>query len=213
MRTARLVVIVLVIGAIVYAADKESPPADYRGQVAERPKLVKGDSWEYKQKGGHTVTHTFIKEEGGQLFFEENEDGSILIEARTPDLNIVKRTTRDGFVEEEVTPSRGSMSFPLWAGKKWTYTYTTTRREQKGSPGELAEFDANVRVVGYEQVTVPAGTFGAFKIEETRYKRGKKRGLGKDRTVWYCPEIKRVVKTEEENDLKNSELLKFTPGN
>jgi hypothetical protein len=213
MRKLLTVFMVLAMVSSVFAADKENPPADYQGPIAERPKLMKNDRWEYKKKVGRTVSHTFLKEENGQLFFEEIEDGSKLIEIRTPDLNIVKRMSVSGEVKEEVTPYRGSLKFSLWVGKKWSYTFNTTRHEERGKPGELADFDADVKVVGYEQVMVPAGTFGAFKIEESRYKRGKKRGFGKHRVIWYSPEIKRVVKTEEEDEDHNVELLKYTPGN
>jgi hypothetical protein len=69
-----------------------------------------------------------------------------------------------------------------------------------------------VKVVAYEQIKVPAGTFWAYKIEENRVMRGTKSRRGYNATVWYSPEVKHTVKSEEENDVWNQELLKFIPG-
>ena len=82
-------------------------------------------------------------------------------------------------------------------------------------PGTVTE-DADVKVVSYEQVKVPAGTFWAFKIEEKRKIRDAKgpRGrLGYNITIWYSPEIKFTVKVEHDNDVYNRELVKYTIGN
>lgn len=195
-----------------YAADKDNPPADYQGQIAERPKLVKGDRWEYMRRG-RVLSYEFVEEQGGQLMFNKLEDETKTTEFYTLDLNLMRELFEKGEIEEEVNPHRGSLSFPLWVGKKWSYQYSTTKREAKSMPGQLANFEGDVKVVGYEQVKVPAGTFWTFKIEEVRRKVGIKMGVGKSRTVWYSPDVKRGVKTEEEDPAFNRELIKYSVGN
>jgi hypothetical protein len=66
-------------------------------------------------------------------------------------------------------------------------------------------------VLSYEQVKVPAGTFGAFKIEEERITAGSKSGRGYVATYWYSPDVKRIIKSEEDNDVWNTELIKYIP--
>jgi hypothetical protein len=55
-------------------------------------------------------------------------------------------------------------------------------------------------VEGWEEVTVPAGTFKALKVSAlTWYRRVDSGGSGSGRIVlkyWYAPEVKRVVRNE-----------------
>lgn len=210
MRKLLFIFLVLAMVCSVYAGTKDTPPENYQGPIAERPELVKGDRWEYTRHG-RALSYEFVEEKEGQLVFEKTEDGTKTTEFYTPDLNFVKELFELGGTEE-VKPYRGALSFPLWVGKKWSYSFTTSKREKKVMPGVLAEFEAKVKVEGYEQVTVPAGTFSAFKIKEVRRNVKKKKALGKHRTVWYSPDVKRVVKTEEENKAFNRELIKYSLG-
>ncbi len=190
-----------------YAADTNNPPPDYKGQVAERPILVKGDRWHYNRRD-KILSYEFIEEKDGQLVFLVGwEDGKKGKEMRTPDLNFIK-----GY-SETCDPYRGALKFPLYVGKKWTHTYTSSKYKQSGGTGdELAVTDSSVKVVAYEQIKVPAGTFWAYKIEENRSVRGSKSLRGYNVTVWYSPEVRHNIKSEEDNDVWNMELLKFTPG-
>jgi len=205
-----IVLMLFLVFAVItfgYAGDKDNPPADYKGVVAERPKLTKGDRWDYIRRD-KIISYEFTEEKDGNLIFQVWwEDGEKTQEIRTPDLNFIKN------FEEECNPYRGVLKFPLWVGKKWSYTYSTTKLSQHGGTGEAALRDSDVKVVSYEQVTVPAGTFWAFKIEEHRVTRGARspRAIaGYHVTAWYSPEVKNIIKVEEENDVYNRELKKYT---
>ena len=90
----------------------------------------------------------------------------------------------------------------------------TTKVEEKGGAGELADRDADVKVVSYEQIKVPAGTFWAFKIEEhrvTRGAKGPKASFGYNTTAWYSPEVKNIIKVEEDKEVLNRDLIKYIP--
>lgn len=210
MRRILFICLVLSMALSVYAGGKDAPPANYQGPVAERPQLLKGDRWEYARHG-RALSYEFMEEKDGQLVFEKVEDGTKTTEFYTPDLNFVKEVFEKGS-PEVVKPYRGALSFPLWVGKEWRYSFSAAMREKKGMPGEKAEFESSVKVEGYEEVTVPAGTFGAFKIKEVRRNVKKKLAVGKHRTVWYSPDVKRVVKTEEGNKAYNRELTMYSPG-
>jgi hypothetical protein len=61
------------------------------------------------------------------------------------------------------------------------------------------------KVIGWEQVTVPAGTFWALKIEQTGWSNDlspsaivatyQRAGVRVDLTLWYSPEVKYIVKS------------------
>lgn len=68
-----------------------------------------------------------------------------------------------------------------------------------GSPS-LPRWSVNVRIHGWEQITVPAGTFRALRVEsEGRRSVGGRGGAQAGRfktTAWYAPDVKRLVKLE-----------------
>ena len=70
-------------------------------------------------------------------------------------------TLRDSKELTTSTPDVGTFSWPLWVGKTWrtSYTYRDLVRARTFSP---VVYDQ--RVAAYEDVTVPAGTFKAFRV-------------------------------------------------
>ncbi len=206
MRNILFIVLFLIMTNNVYADNQDNPPVGYQGSIAERPKLERGDRWEYLIQG-QNLSHEFIEEKDGQLLFQKQENGIQTMELYTLDLNFVKEFDEKGDIEV-VTPYRGAMSFPLWIGKKWRYMYSTRDKH-----GNLSDYDVFVKVEGYEKINVSAGTFQVFKIEEDREKRSNKKSkitFGHHRTVWYSPEIKHVIKSEEYNVANNKELIKYS---
>lgn len=195
-----------------YASDKDIPPTDYQGPIAERPKFTKGDRWDYERRG-KIVSYEFLEEKDGQLIFQiQWDDGTKETEIRTPDLNFLRNLDDKGEMTEEVAPFRGPFSFPLWVGKKWSYAFQTSKTKRAASFSEVR--DSDVRVIAYEEVKVPAGTFWAFKIEEVRRIRGTKGPkamLGYHVTIWYSPDVKHSVKIEQDNDVYNRDLVKYMP--
>ena len=190
-----------------FAEDK--PPAGYQGPIAEMPKLSKGDRWDYERRG-KVVSYELTEENIGQLVFQlQWDDGSKETEGYTPDLNFFKKIDYKGEIAETVTPYRGSFSFPLWVGKKWSYSWQTSKTKQAASLSQM--WDSHVKVAAYEQVKVPAGTFWAFKIEEVRSNRGAKHPKAYHVTTWYSPNVKLPVKVEEDEDAYNRNLIKYMP--
>jgi len=60
------------------------------------------------------------------------------------------------------SPDNGVFSWPLWVGKEWQGT-SVHADSNRGEIWPSAEF--NARVAAIENVTVPAGTFMAFRVE------------------------------------------------
>jgi len=68
--------------------------------------------------------------------------------------------------------------FPLEVGKTWTKSYRVTLHAAK----QTIPFDYSGKVEAYEEVTVPAGAFKAFKIITSDT-------LGNENVIWYSPEL------------------------
>jgi hypothetical protein len=117
---------------------------------------------------------------------------------------------------ESLDNSRILARYPLEIGAEWKYT----RR-----PGRTGQFEerGSAKIVGYERVTVPAGTFACFRVdaEETTSYRTYSEQRSWNR--WYCPEIKWIAKERVEvhtfrpsgppsSSVTVSELEKYTPG-
>jgi hypothetical protein len=69
-------------------------------------------------------------------------------------------------------------NYPLVVGKTWTTSYRVTVISTK----QAFPFDATFKVEAYEDVTVPAGTFKAFKISVLT-------SAGSEDTYWFVPEF------------------------
>ena len=106
-------------------------------------------------------------------------------------------------------PSTELMKFPMKPGGSYRSEY-----DMETLP------DANIvrhrrvtKIVGWEDVTVPAGTFRALRIEsEGTVQVSKKPKPGRSAvTAWYAPEVRRWIRLEQDfgpNGL-TSELLSY----
>ena len=102
------------------------------------------------------------------------------------------------------TPAAGPFSGPLWVGKAWRTLYDHTDFDY-GRVWNAAEYHA--RVAAFEAVTVPAGTFNAFRIEgrggvgtsvlgsSMSLLSGSSPGIETDETWWYAPDARIAVKS------------------
>jgi hypothetical protein len=78
-----------------------------------------------------------------------------------------------------------SWEWPLEVGKSWTKTYQSTNHGTK----RTVSYESTQKVEAYEDVTVPAGTFKAFRIKTST-------SMGDDNVVWYSPELGIWVKAQ-----------------
>jgi Caspase domain len=116
------------------------------------------------------------------------------------------------------TNLRGLFSTPrqfypaeLVVGKKWR-----TRFKQARANGTVYTFQYDVKVVGREKITVPAGTFDTFKIEARGFNMELNARL--ERNIWVAPGINADIAHEIFVRLKNGtieqndrqELVSFT---
>jgi len=105
-----------------------------------------------------------------------------------------------------------NLNFPLTVGKQWSRDYKGT---YVGGNKPIAR-KITYEVKGIEQITAPAGTFRAFKLESDD------RSSPRDyftTTYWYSPETRSIVKSlfdgsgggQNKALQREIELIKFTP--
>ncbi|MEJ2366405.1 MAG: hypothetical protein P8017_17355 [Deltaproteobacteria bacterium] len=162
--------------------------------VAERPVYAQGDFWVFVNRNkSKKVKHTFVREEKDAYVFQLGKSG---------------RERRVYFTSDLKRPPIGYpgpiIAFPLTVGKKWNYRF-------QGKYQTVIGLLAKHKVEAYEAVTVPAGTFQAFKIT-VRFEKG---GRGyttppENMYFWYAPDVKQLVKRSKAKMAENTwELKKY----
>ncbi len=92
----------------------------------------------------------------------------------------------------DFSPHDGKFSFPLWEGKQWNSDY-----DYVGA--HVGSVKTSTKVVSWERVTVPAGTFHTLKVVKTGQWRSVTTAGGIREVYWYSPDAKRIVKYELED--------------
>ena len=164
-----------------------------------------GDHWVYKLTDRD---YSVVRERKYTFRVDSVTDTSIQVRTGsktwfryTRDWNLMANTPGDG-IERKFDPPVPIFSFPLEPGKTWQGKYRNTRGD-----GRVFDNDRSVTVEGWEEVTVPAGTFKALKVSSlTYYRRVDGGGGGGGRLVfnyWYAPEVGRPVRIEDVNIASN----------
>lgn len=107
-----------------------------------------------------------------------------------------RENRREGKVNSSASPQWLFYSFPLEVGKKWQGSWESV------SSSQTTRWSGKAEVERVESVTVPAGTFQAFRIRfEGHYNAQSNTSPNswngsRSETAWYVPSVKRAVKTE-----------------
>ena len=215
---------ITVFAFLMYVVSASAEPP----RSVERPEVVLGESWTY---AGYENENKFtLKVEIDQL---SDKDIRVVVTpnglAGLAQLQVFDRqwnqieVFKDGSRIVRFSPYLPVFKFPLEVGKVWAQHYDWQRmdlgdgnsgpetwaesRERKAS-GRPNHGSTRVegKVLGWEEISVPAGIFTALKIElksphyagpETRRIFGKAELFGGLlETYWYVPEVKRFVKYE-----------------
>ena len=110
---------------------------------------------------------------------------------RTSEDNTVRRA--GSWEPRTFNPYHPDLSFPLFVGRQWEFSYNWGSDALVAAAGQYNhEMNNNrivkARVVSYEKVTVPAGTFDAFKIEGSDGRWGEAVGLPSI-VYYYSPQV------------------------
>ncbi len=148
------------------------------------PKLNNVTTREVANVSGNVVTMKYINTKSGYT------------RLLTYDSNLGLLSTRSRNNEgSDFRPAFKYFSFPGRVGDTWTSASTETN----GKTGKTRTHAFKGRIEGVETVSVPAGTFQAWKISiESEVREGSKTTFGRD-VSWYSPEVRRTVKSEIES--------------
>ncbi len=179
----------IAFGLLLYGC-ASAPPAQVaaiadQSVIAERPEWRVGDRWLYRTASGRTFARE-VEGREGNLWVVRVGSARWSI---TDDL-AVKTTAQNDF-----EPAINYFDWPLRVKKSWTVDCLckNTGAKVKGWPA----------VERYEAVTVPAGTFNAFKIHWTD---GTNR---RPQVYWYAPAVKSFVRWEDHEAGTVSELIEY----
>ena len=146
-----------------------------KGTVKADANFKVGDRYRYR------VIDLLTKVESSELrggTVKEVTDSEVIYgNGRVTDLlgNTIKDPRGRTFVGNQIFVAEYSI------GRKWTTVYRGTRRDN-----EEDEWALDFKVVAREMITVPAGTFDAFKVDGNGFVRGK--GTRIQITYWVAPD-------------------------
>src|SRR2546426_3631609 len=134
-------------------------------KVAELPKYGVGDSWTVRFADGRTATRKVRAVERDQYVFEWGLD---LWRYYDQTLVLQKQITpEDGKEFPSYLLKQRTLDFPLSIKNTWEFRILIQRISAGTRPTRSYWRVFSFKVVGTETVDTPAGTFGAFKIEES----------------------------------------------
>ena len=179
-----------------------------------------GSYWTYTVSNGDTVTmeitdrierggrETLLMEIGGSISATRNDAcqgyDEELYDAETGSW---VACLKNGRVLEEVVPHDGRFSFPMAVGDFWVNAAFWISNVNESGGTHISTWE----VIAYESVTVPAGTFSAFRIDfnpESEY------STGNPFRIWYAPTEKFWVKSLYNGDvyeLSNYSVIEHIP--
>jgi hypothetical protein len=217
-----LVAALLVPGAVVGCASRSSSspspgvaqnpsPAPVRSaDLVPAPALRSGDVWVDRIKGDNREFR----------IGEVQRDGTMNVSfwgsemTTDPYLNIiVYRSLTESSADPSISDKPGLwFPFPLYPNKTWVNDYSWRIIGASASSGRAEDTG---RVFGWEDVTVPAGTFHCIKAEVNTRFYGKG-GMADESqlTYWYAPKVNRFVRFDYHSNYEGSvmaQLVEYKP--
>ncbi len=189
------------------SASAAAAPQAASGPVVNAPSLTDGDEFAIRlapdtasglQLAGDL--DLVLKHDGDTLVFASKQTPKSDAGAMTLVLDAQMCATQfqDNNITTRFQPCDQSAQFPLQVGKTWTARYG-----QSTGGGEFIQQTGSGTVMGIEKVTVPAGTFQAYRIDA-------RHGPDIRTTSWYAPEVGFFVKVQSSSPQQlNFELVSY----
>ena len=177
-------------------------------QEAPKPTFEVGDTYRYclydlktDQEKGRCFT---LEYKGKRSNGESGVQAHVFLYNDTAEEILTEnmQTLRRDVTNLRFEPHNFSFDFPLSVGKAWRGTYDVV-------PAQFARSSRTkiAKVTGYLEVTVPAGTFKAFKVEYANWLNQQGVTRPADEVMYWCPAVNWYCLYESE--AFNSERVKL----
>lgn len=206
-------VLSLVFAFAALGADETAP--------VQKPDVKVGDRWRYQVKE-YQSNVPIVSQIDSRISFlgpnaivmvETGKDG----QETDSQLDAEWGVLTVGYLGLVFDPPMRLFKFPLQVGMEYPFAYGLAAA--RGSPART-KAEGSAKVLGWEDVTVPAGKFRALKVEaRAAFQRLDIRANGWQRFVlWYAPEVKRFVRSTVESGgrgpsqldlVRETELMEF----
>lgn len=200
---AVLTVLALVLAFASIAIAQESPPLGV--QIASTPNPKPGSWWLLKTWNSDLEVQLIRVElkivEVGNLIVKFGESEVVF----TPEWNMLRESHPSAGLTTKYSPSLLLFSFPFWPGKTWGSPVITNT--EGGFVSGRAEFPTWGQSTEWQQVTVPAGTFRAIRLD-------MRLAIAKI-ICWYAPEAQyfaRCISPDNNHPQYNFDLAAFEVG-
>jgi hypothetical protein len=205
-KAGALAVVTLATVALVAAAPAKKPKQNPTKPAADFFPLRVGDSWTYRnsEEGGYTLKVLREEPQAGapSRFVVELSSGVKILKTFSKAegwvlLHAEQYPEHEG-LEMKYDPPRQYLPNPLIPGQKW---------EWSGKDPTQMERHESSRVIGFENVTVPAGKFRAMKVTSST----SGGAIPMTKTYWYADGVGLVKTTTEGGQIKyGSELTDYS---
>lgn len=136
-------------------------------QEAPLPKLYEGDKWTYNIKIDQTLGGSTSRK--WELAIVRAGSSNVVMARKPTDSNLPPQEfavapdwSRSASINGKLTTTLKNFDFPIKPGKSWDVSFTEDKPNDKV---KLTKRSFQYKVIGWEDVKVPAGTFKALKIE------------------------------------------------
>ncbi|KAB2845447.1 MAG: hypothetical protein F9K47_00145, partial [Burkholderiales bacterium] len=173
------------------------PRIRQKGEPGDQPDLLVGDSWTMQRLDLFTkiVTGSWSDRvqarEGSRVTLEST---SAIGRSMTTGLLALDPSSWHVDSARILDGRPQPLAFPLSVGKTWEYTYRRKRNDDQGT----TLYRVKAKVVSFEKVETPAGTFDAFKVvhqKDYETARGSENWTSSAEEIyWYAPAARRWVR-------------------
>jgi hypothetical protein len=173
------------------AGPTHPPIPEAASATVEAPAYKVGDEWRFT--GAGYTSRVWIAEVTGDTIVSLRERPARVETCqgcryvRDRNTTVLRVLDPNGQLRSEVDSGLRTLDFPLRVGKTWDHNL-----DMSSASGPTYSYTNHFTVEAYELVTVPAGTFKAFRIrqdQENLTSRRRYTGL-----TWWSPDVRWVVK-------------------
>jgi hypothetical protein len=159
-------------------------------ESVDTPEYRVGDVWIDRVRGQEREFRIERKRDDG--FFDVSFWGTQMTTDEKLNIVIYRSLTSEGSSSSKSDIAVPWFAYPMYEGKIWNETFKWQTQDAMPVVGTS---NMKGQVIGWEQVSVPAGNFRALKVEVSNRSFGKGGAVDFMRmTYWYVPDVKRFVK-------------------